>query len=226
MIKQNRRRLVQRLGYTFQNENLLDLALTHRSFGAANNERLEFLGDSLLNMIVAEALFHRFPNAREGELSRLRAQLVKGETLAEIARDLDLGDSLRLGEGELKSGGFRRATTLADTVEALLAAIYLDSGDLETCRERILAWLGKRIDNVSLGESAKDPKSALQEFLQARGEPLPHYDVTEVSGEAHAQIFTVSCRVSLLSRAVVASGRSRREAEKKAAAEALKLLGA
>src|SRR5690554_2706251 len=165
-------------------------------------------------MFVAEALFHRFPSAREGELSRLRAQLVKGETLAEIARELNLGDCLRLGEGELKSGGFRRATILADTVEALIAAIYLDSGDMEVCRERALAWYRDRIGKVVLGDSAKDPKSALQEFLQARGEPLPQYDVVDVSGEAHAQIFTVNCRVSLLSQAVVAEGSSRREAEK------------
>lgn len=221
MINQNRLRLVQRLGYTFQNESLLNLALTHRSHGATNNERLEFLGDSLLNMFVAEALYHHFPRAREGELSRLRSQLVKGETLAEIARELNLGDCLKLGEGELKSGGFRRATILADTVEALIAAIYLDSGDLATCRDCALAWYGERITTVALGNSGKDPKSALQEFLQARGEPLPQYDVVEVRGEAHAHVFTVHCRVSLLPAPVVAAGNSRREAEKKAAAEAL-----
>lgn len=224
MIDQNRQRLIQRLGYNFRDESLLDLALTHRSRGAANNERLEFLGDSLLNMFVAEALFHRFPSAREGELSRLRAQLVKGETLAEIAREFNLGDYLVLGEGELKSGGFRRATILADTVEALLAAIYLDSGDFHICRERVLEWYGSRIDNVAVGDKAKDPKSALQEFLQARGEPLPEYEVTGTSGEAHARLFTVSCRVSLLSEPIVTDGNNRREAEKKAAAEALKLL--
>lgn len=224
MINQNRLRLAQRLGYTFQSDDLLNLALTHRSYGADNNERLEFLGDSLLNLVVTEALYHRFPRAREGELSRLRAQLVKGDTLAEIAREFHLGDCLRLGEGELKSGGYRRASILADTVEALLAAIYLDSGDMAICRERALAWYGERIVNVAIGDSAKDPKSALQEFLQARGEPLPQYDVVEVGGEAHAQIFTIHCRVSLLSQAVVAEGSSRREAEKKAAAEALSRL--
>lgn len=224
MINQHRQRLIQRLGYTFREESLLDLALTHRSRGAANNERLEFLGDSLLNMIIAEALFHRFPRSREGELSRLRAQLVKGETLAEIAREFNLGDCLSLGEGELKSGGFRRATILADTVEALLAAIYLDSGDLQICRERVLDWYGDRIDTVTLGDSGKDPKSALQEFLQARGEPLPEYEVVATSGEAHARLFTISCRVSLLPDAVVTTGNNRREAEKKAAADALKRL--
>lgn len=226
MINQNRKRLIQKLGYSFRDESLLDLALTHRSRGAANNERLEFLGDSLLNMIVAEALFHRFPRSREGELSRLRAQLVKGETLAEIARDFDLGNCLALGEGELKSGGFRRASILADAVEALLAAIYLDSGDVDVCRERALAWYGDRIANVAVGDEAKDPKSALQEFLQARGQPLPEYEVVGVSGEAHAQLFTISCRVSLLPEAVVTRGSNRREAEKKAAAAALELLRA
>ncbi|MCW8196462.1 ribonuclease III [Proteobacteria bacterium 005FR1] len=224
MMDPLRQRLMRRLGYEFRDQALFELALTHRSRGAVNNERLEFLGDSLLNTIVAEALFHRFPKAREGELSRLRSQLVKGETLAGIGRELELGECLSLGEGELKSGGFRRASILADAVEALIAAIYLDSGDLETCRHYVMRWYGSRLDTVSLGKTSKDPKTTLQEFLQARGEPLPEYELSEVSGEAHAQTFTISCRVSLLPEPVVTSGNNRRQAEKKAAALALERL--
>lgn len=133
-------RLVARLGYTFKDKSLLKLALSHRSYGKQNNERVEFLGDSLLNFIIAEALFAKFPTAKEGQLTQLRANLVKGETLAEIAREFGLGDFLLLGEGELKSGGFRRASILADAVEALIGAIYLDSNSsMPTCRERVLA---------------------------------------------------------------------------------------
>jgi ribonuclease-3 len=221
MMDPLRQRLLRRLGYDFQDEKLFELALTHRSRGAINNERLEFLGDSLLNTIVAEALFERFPRAREGELSRLRSQLVKGDTLAIIGREMQIGECLSLGEGELKSGGFRRSSILADAVEALVAAIYLDSGDFDTCRSHVLRWYGPRLETASLGKTAKDPKTALQEFLQARGEPLPEYELSEVSGEAHAQTFTVTCRASLLSEPVVTTGSNRRQAEKKAAALAL-----
>jgi ribonuclease-3 len=226
MMDSQRQRLLRRLGYEFRDPKLFELALTHRSRGAINNERLEFLGDSLLNTIVSEALFQRFPDAREGELSRLRAQLVKGDTLAVIGREFDIGECLSLGEGELKSGGFRRASILADAVEALVAAIYLDSGSFDSCRSHLLRWYGSRLDTVSLGKSAKDPKTTLQELLQARGEPLPEYELSEVSGEAHAQIFTVTCRVSLLDAPVVATGSNRRQAEKKAAAVALERLQA
>lgn len=224
MSDQHRQRLENRLGYHFRDQKLFQQALTHRSRGSQNNERLEFLGDSLLNTVVAEALFQQFPRAQEGELSRLRAQLVKGDTLAEIGRELDLGDCLSLGEGELKSGGFRRASILADAVEALVAAIYLDSGSFGVCREHLLSWYGRRLTEATLTKSQKDPKTRLQELLQARGEPLPVYRVTQVSGEAHAQTFTVSCQVSLLPEPVVTSGHNRREAEKSAAAAALDLL--
>jgi ribonuclease-3 len=224
MMDPLRQRLLRRLGYDFRDHTLFELALTHRSRGAVNNERLEFLGDSLLNTIVAEALFHRFPKAKEGELSRLRAQLVKGETLAGIGRELEIGECLSLGEGELKSGGFRRASILADAVEALVAAIYLDSGDLDTCRRHLLVWYGARLETVSLGKTGKDPKTTLQEFLQARGEPLPEYELSGVSGEAHAQTFEVTCRVSLLPEPVITTGSNRRQAEKKAAAAALERL--
>lgn len=226
MMDSLRQRLLRRLGYEFRDYTLFELALTHRSRGAVNNERLEFLGDSLLNTIIAEALFERFPAAREGELSRLRAQLVKGETLADIGREFDIGECLSLGEGELKSGGFRRASILADAVEALVAAIYLDSGEFAVCRSHLLRWYGTRLATVSLGKSAKDPKTTLQELLQARGEPLPEYELSEISGEAHAQIFTVTCRVSLLKSPVVTTGSNRRQAEKKAAAAALERLQA
>jgi ribonuclease III len=225
MNKSLRQRLLNRLDYSFKDERLFELALTHRSRGALNNERLEFLGDSLLNTIIAEALFQRFPDKREGELSRLRAQLVKGETLAAIGRELELGECLNLGEGELKSGGFRRASILADAVEALVAAVYLDSGDYGTCRKHLLNWYGSRLGDAKLGKSAKDPKTTLQELLQAKGQPLPDYELTGIGGEAHAQIFTITCRVNLLPEPVVSSGGSRRQAEKNAAAKALNLLG-
>lgn len=220
-----RQRLLKRLGYTFKDQQLFQLALTHRSCGALNNERLEFLGDSLLNTIMAEALFQQLPQAREGDLSRLRAQLVKGETLAAIGREFELGECLSLGEGELKSGGFRRASILADAVEALVAAVYLDSGsDYNTCRRHLLDWYGSRVAEVSLGKSEKDPKSKLQELLQARGQPLPTYEVTNATGDAHEQTFTITCRVSLLREPVITHGSNRRQAEKNAAAQALGLL--
>ncbi|MBR9911692.1 MAG: ribonuclease III [Gammaproteobacteria bacterium] len=218
-----RQRLCHRLGYTFKDPGLFDLALTHRSFGAENNERLEFLGDSILNFVIGEWLFQRFSSAREGQLSRLRAQMVKGETLAEIAREFDLGPSLNLGEGELKSGGFRRESILADTVEAIIGAIYIDSG-MAPARERVLAWYAERLDKLRLEGNRKDPKTELQELLQASKEPLPEYQVAEVTGEAHAQQFTVSCKISLLAEPTVASASSRRTAEKRAAAAALKKL--
>ncbi|MEX1033328.1 MAG: ribonuclease III [Cellvibrionaceae bacterium] len=218
-----RQRLLGWLGYQFNDARLFELALTHRSCGSLNNERLEFLGDSLLNAIVAEALFHQFPDAREGELSRLRAQLVKGETLAAIAREFEVGECLSLGEGELKSGGFRRASILADALEALVAAIYLDS-DYATCRDHLLTWYGSRLAGASLSKSHKDPKTQLQEFLQARGQPLPDYEITDITGQAHAQTFVITCRVSLLPEPVVTSGNSRRHAEKNAAAMALSRL--
>ncbi len=218
IIKQ---RLLQRLGHQFSDESLFELALTHRSCGAENNERLEFLGDSILNFVVGADLFERFPEAREGQLSRLRAQMVKGETLAEIAREFDLGPCLNLGEGEMKSGGFRRDSILADAVEALIGAIHMDAG-LDVARERVLSWFASRLDALALETNRKDPKTELQEFLQARRLPLPQYTVAELGGEAHAQTFTVECHCTLLKEATVGEDSSRRGAEKKAAALALK----
>lgn len=216
--------LCRRLGHQFQDQTLVELALTHRSCGNKNNERLEFLGDSLLNCVIAEALFQRFPEAKEGQLSRLRARLVKGVTLAEIAREFGLGDYLRLGIGELKSGGFRRDSILADAMEALIGAIYLDS-DMSVTKERILAWFGSRLQKLDLKDNQKDAKTRLQEYLQGKGAELPEYETVGIDGEAHAQVFTVSCTVSLLQQPTLGSGSSRRVAEQKAASQALTLLG-
>lgn len=216
-------RLQQRLGYEFKQRKLLELALTHRSFGANNNERLEFLGDSILNLIIGEDLFHRFPEAREGQLSRLRSQLVKGETLAEIAREYELGECLILGEGEMKSGGHRRDSILADCVEALIGAIFTEN-HLDICRTHVLSWYQSRLDALSLDSTDKDPKSRLQEYLQAQHKPLPDYEVVETLGEAHSHVFTIECRVVVLKQAVRAQASNRREAEKLAATEVLRLL--
>nr|WP_304609768.1 ribonuclease III [Motiliproteus sp. SC1-56] len=213
------------MGYRFDNPGLADLALTHRSCGARNNERLEFLGDSILNFVIADALYGQFPEAREGQLSRLRARLVKGVTLAEIAREMELGEYLKLGSGELKSGGFNRASILADAVEALIGAIYLDS-DLETCRERVLAWYRSRLQGLTLEHTQKDPKTRLQEFLQAQRAELPRYHLIQVEGEAHAQTFYIECEVGLLAEHSKGQGSSRRIAEQQSAAAALKALGA
>lgn len=216
--------LERKLGHTFKNQDLMLLALTHRSFSSRNNERLEFLGDAILNFVAGEALFERFPQAREGQLSRLRARLVKGETLALLARGFDLGDHLRLGSGELKSGGFRRESILADALEALIGAIYLDAG-LETVRERVLDWLSGELDSLTLVDTNKDPKTRLQEFLQSRACELPRYEVVDIQGEPHCRIFFVECQVSLLNDKTHGQGASRRIAEQVAAAAALVALG-
>lgn len=217
MLTLKYQRLEQRLGYAFSDQRQLQLALTHRSHGASNNERLEFLGDSILNFVIGEALFTRLPDAREGQLSRLRSQIVKGDTLALLAREFELGDCLILGEGELKSGGKSRDSILADSVEAIIGAIYLESG-LEVCRERILSWFAPRLKQLSSDTSAKDPKSRLQEYMQAQRQALPEYVVVELGGEGHAQIFTVECRVALAQQPTRAVASNRREAEKQAAA--------
>lgn len=222
-LKNKLAELNRHLSYNFQNIDLLAAALTHRSAASTNNERLEFLGDSILNFVAAEALFVRFPKLKEGELSRLRANLVKGETLANIARELNLGDFLILGEGELKSGGFRRSSILADCVEAIIGAVYLDS-DMLSAKMFVLDLYQSRLDDPSLAQSTKDPKTELQEWLQARKQPLPQYSVVNVGGEDHCQSFTVKCEVALLDEAVIAKGNSRRKAEKLAAENALSFL--
>lgn len=215
--------LEKQLGYIFNNTELLTEALTHRSVSNRNYERLEYLGDSIVNFIIAEDLFQQFPNAFEGQLSRMRATLVKKETLASIARDLDISDFLILGSGELKSGGFRRDSILADAVESLVAAIYLDS-DLDRCRETVLQWFGRRLKSITPEVSNKDPKTRLQEYTQARKYTMPEYTLLKTEGEAHNQLFFVSCTISSLSKTTEGSGRSRRRAEQDAAEILLKEL--
>ena len=220
----NLSRLERKLGYSFKDQDLMVLALTHRSFAGRNNERLEFLGDAILNFVAGEALFERFPQAREGQLSRLRARLVKGETLAVLARGFELGEYLRLGSGELKSGGFRRESILADALEALIGAIYLDAG-MEAARERVLDWLTGELDGLTLVDTNKDPKTRLQDFLQSRACELPRYEVVDVQGEPHCRTFMVECQVALLNEKTLGQGGSRRIAEQVAAAAALIALG-
>ncbi len=218
-------RLEKRLGYTFMDRGRLELALTHRSCGSRNNERLEFLGDSIVNFVIAEALFEQFPEAREGQLSRLRARMVRGATLAEIGREFVLGDYLRLGSGELKSGGFRRESILADAVEAIIGAIYLDAG-MKVCRDQIRNWFADRLAGLSTtDEQNKDPKTRLQEFLQSRQNPLPKYRVLNIEGDAHDQVFTVACELDNPDINAEGKGPSRRGAEQQAARFALEKLG-
>lgn len=217
------KRLEKKIGHTFVNDDLLKRAITHRSAGSRHNERLEFLGDSILSLVIAEALFHRFPDVSEGDMSRMRATLVREKTLAELAREFDLGEYLILGPGELKSGGFRRESILADTVEALIGAIYLDVG-MEPVRGLLLAWYASRLDEIRPGADQKDPKTRLQELLQGKRKPLPSYVVIKVKGEAHNQEFTVQCEIEGLDVTVVGVGSSRRKAEQAAAEKALEQL--
>jgi len=208
--------LEQRLGHKFANPDLARQALTHRSFGTPHNERLEFLGDALLNCAIATLLYERFANLPEGDLSRLRATLVNQASLSAVASGLGLGERLRLGEGELKSGGFRRPSILADAVEALLGAVYLDGG-FEPARAAVLHLLGDRLESAGSKPVDKDPKTELQELLQGRGLALPRYSVQKTEGEAHEQTFIVECRVDDLGAVATGTGTSRRAAEQAAA---------
>ncbi len=212
--------LQERLGCTFADAGLLQRALTHRSFGPDNNERLEYLGDAVLSFVVAEMLFSSHPAASEGELSRYRASLVSGEALASIAASIGLGDHLRLGDGELKSGGQRRATILADGLEALLGALYLDRG-LDAVRALAARLFREPLGALPDASELKDAKTRLQEWLQGRGYALPAYTVLEVSGEPHDQRFRVRCDVAELALAAEADGSSRRRAEQEAAQRVL-----
>ncbi|PCJ37199.1 MAG: ribonuclease III [Cellvibrionales bacterium] len=216
----SQQRFVNRLGHNFSDPALLEQALTHRSFGALNNERLEFLGDAVLDMVVSEMLYRHFPSASEGDLSRLRAVLVNGEALAKMARVIDLGDQLRLGSGELKSGGFRRDSILAGAYEAVIGAILLDAG-FDTCKACLVVWFEPLLQNLSLGDEHKDPKSRLQEYLQGRGAALPEYKLLTVSGEGHAQHFEVQCYLEGVSSDYRGEASSRRKAEQAAATVAL-----
>ncbi|MCP5142407.1 MAG: ribonuclease III [Chromatiales bacterium] len=210
-------RLAQRFGHQFDNVGLLEEALTHRSASSRNNERLEFLGDSILGMVIAAELFRRRPGGNEGEMSRLRAYLVRGTTLAQIARSLDIGDYLLLGSGEMKAGGHRRDSILAGTVEAILGAIYIDAGfaKAERC---IQALFAQRLNELPDADGLKDAKTRLQEWMQSFGLGLPTYEVLEVSGAQHNQQFRVACRVEGPRGAIIEGwGRSRRKAEQAAA---------
>ncbi|WNC69414.1 ribonuclease III [Thalassotalea nanhaiensis] len=216
-------RLQNKLGYQFNNEQLLVQALTHRSAKGDNNERLEFLGDSILGYVVARVLFEKFPTASEGELTRMRSTLVRGVTLAEIGRAFDLGEYLVLGPGELKSGGFRRDSILEDAIEAIIGAVFLDS-DLHTSRALVLTWFTERLDKINPNQSQKDPKTRLQEYLQGRRLPLPLYDVIGTTGQSHNQQFTISCVIETVAEPIISKGTSRRKAEQAAAQQALELL--
>lgn len=209
-------RLYRTIGYTFTTSKLAKQALTHCSAGVDNYERFEFLGDSILSFVIASELFQRFPERSEGELSRLRAHLVKGDTLAEIAKEISLGDYLFLGQGELKSGGFRRASILADALEALFAAVYLDGG-LEAARQVILSLYQTRLDDGNLDLSLKDPKTQLQEYLQSTKRPLPEYQLTHMEGDEHEQVFHVTCTVKGIHKITKGQAQTRRKAEQIAA---------
>lgn len=222
MVK-NTKTLCAKLGYDFKDPHLLEAALTHRSIRGLNNERLEFLGDSILNFIIAAALFQQFPTAKEGDLSRLRANLVKGDTLAELAQEFELGNYLKLGAGELKSGGYRRKSILADALEAIIGAIYLDGG-MAVCQERLLRWYESRLQETSRHSGLKDPKTRLQEYLQAKKVPLPNYSVLSIQGEAHKQTFRVACKIEKFNHITEGVGSSRRSAEQEAAQKYLEYL--
>lgn len=213
------RRLARALGYPFARAELLQQALTHRSAGAVNNERFEFLGDALIGFTIAEALVGRFPQADEGTLSRMRASLVKRESLAQLARGLQLGDYLRLGAGELRTGGHTRDSILADALEAVLGAVYLDGG-FGRAQLVVLNLFRIPLEQLDDARASKDPKTRLQELLQARHRPIPEYEVLTVGGTQHAQSFTVSCLLPDDRRLSRGEGSSRRRAEQ-AAAEAM-----
>ena len=212
--------LLKKLEYSFNDIELLNEALTHRSYAAKNNERLEFLGDGILNFVIAHELFKQYPDVQEGDLSRLRANLVNKESLAVIAKQIELGDVIRLGSGELKSGGFRRPSILADAVESIFGAVYCDGG-FEPCRELIVRLYASRLSSPTDLQSLKDPKTQLQELLQSRRFALPDYQVTNVTGQAHAQIFHVRCNIKPMNIDVSGEGKSRRKAEQVAAEKAI-----
>jgi ribonuclease-3 len=215
--------LCSQLNYQFNDKNLLKMALTHRSSQELNNERLEFLGDSIVNFIIAEVLYFKFPNSKEGELSRWRATLINRETLGVLGRQFDLGRYLILGPGELKSGGSQRESILSCAMEAIIGAIYLDSG-FEAVRKCVLEWYAPLLQSLTHAASHKDPKTILQERLQAARKPLPIYLVESVEGEAHQQTFVVSCQVTGVDKKALGKGTSRRRAEQDAAEQMLGII--
>lgn len=216
-------RILTRLGVTLSDERLLSQALTHRSAGRTHNERLEFLGDAVLELVVTDWLYRVFPEAAEGDLTRLRARLVRKESLAVLAREVELGPALSLGEGELKSGGRHRDSILADGFEAVLGAVYLDRG-LQCCEEMLLRLLQPHLAAAVEAADSKDPKTRLQEWLQSRSMPLPEYEVVETHGADHAREFVVDCRIAEADVSMQGLGSSRRKAEQRAAERALQQL--
>ena len=219
----NTDRLCRRLGYAFKNTQFLTQALTHCSVGAKNNERFEFLGDAVLSFVIANALFQKYPNQTEGDLSRLRAYLVRGEMLAKIAAELELGDYLYLGQGELKTGGFRRASILSDALEAVFAAVFFDGG-FDKVQDVILKVYDSRLNDPELYQNLKDSKTQLQEYLQAKKFSLPEYTLDTIEGEEHEQVFHVSCRVSSLKLSATGQADNRRKAEQNAALQMINKL--
>lgn len=215
--------LCKKLGLHFNNSQLFRMALTHRSMGANNNERLEFLGDSILGFVVAEKLHEMFPEASEGVLSRLRANLVNQGALADLARKLNIGDYLILGSGELKSGGYRRDSILSDAVEAIIGALFKDQG-IEICRQWVLTMLQDKFESLSLDNWQKDPKTQLQELMQSKKLDLPEYTLLTMSGMPHEQTFKVKCSIPLTDKSCIGSGVSRKKAEQDAAEQMLALL--
>jgi len=219
-VVSNITQLQRRLGYVFDDPTLLSLALSHRSFASANNERMEFLGDAILGLVVTDYLYQQFPDAREGELSRMRSHIVRGESLAEVAKQLELGADILLGPGEMKSGGHRRDSILGDTVEALLGAVYLDKG-IDAARDRIYDWFKSLFDSALEIKPLKDSKTTLQEWLQQRGKSLPDYKLVDTGGEAHSRLFTVSCKIDAVGQEMTAIATSRRRAEQMVAEQLL-----
>lgn len=215
--------LCRKLGLSFNDPELLGVALTHRSVGAKNNERLEFLGDAILGFVIAQRLFELFPEASEGVLSRLRASLVNQGSLAELARHLQLGDYLHLGSGELKSGGFRRDSILSDALEAIIGALFQDQG-IDACQRWILQLFAEKLQSVSLDNWRKDPKTQLQELMQSKKIELPEYTLITMSGLPHEQTFKVKCTIPLLKDACIGVGATRKRAEQAAAEQMLNLL--
>ncbi len=212
-----------RLNYCFSDKRLLSQALTHRSYSAHHNERLEFLGDAILSFTIAELLYNRFPQCSEGDLSRMRSNLVRGNTLTNIATELNLGPNLKLGSGEAKSGGRRRASILADAVEAIIGAVHLDA-DIATSKNLIERFFSARLDELDPNNPGKDAKTRLQELMQSQKQPLPKYRLKKTSGKAHEQLFEVECQVTSLQAPLSGTGGNRREAEQRAAAAVLQRL--
>lgn len=215
--------MTDRIGHRFRSPELLQQALRHRSAGSPHNERLEFLGDALVNLVVAEALYERWPKADEGTLTRARASLVRESSLAELGRTLGLGDRLELGPGEMKSGGHRRDSILADAVEAVVGAIHLDAG-FEACRSVVLPWFEPGLAELPTGKAEKDPKTRLQEWLQGRQLPRPAYRLVETLGDDHARVFRVACETTEPAHEAFAEGSSLRAAEQLAAERVLAML--